>query len=308
VQPDDASTALVGQSVAMSSTSSVRAAAPAPASGFADALAAADAAALRAGVTVLELRTPAETGRAAEVLREIWRGAQPPVPANLLRTVQHTGGYVYGAYDSSGRLVGATLGLLAADQALHSHLTGVLPSGQRRGLGIALKLHQRAWALQHGLRTVTWTCDPLVRRNVAFNLHALGAQVVHYLPDHYGAMDDGVNKGDESDRFEFDWDLTGTHALAAVAGRRSAPDSAGLPSAVSSVQGRPVSTTVGDGPRLVALPDDIEALRLREPATGRAWRQAVREALVPALAEGLVVRGVSSEGALVLTAGPEKDA
>ena len=47
----------------------------------------------RAGVDVLELRTPAEAERGAELLREVWRGGESPVPANLLRTVQYTGGY-----------------------------------------------------------------------------------------------------------------------------------------------------------------------------------------------------------------------
>ena len=262
---------------------------------------AADRAAARAGVTVLELRTPAETQRAADLLQEVWRDSAPPVAGNLLRTVQHTGGYVHGAYDAEGRLVGASMGLLAAGSALHSHITGVLPAGQRRGLGLALKLHQRAWALQHGLGTITWTCDPLVRRNVAFNLHALGAAVVHYLPDHYGAMRDGVNAGDESDRLELAWDLAGPAAVACETGRR-APLVVDLPAAVTAVDGRPVSAPVGPGPRTVALPADVEALRATDPAAALAWRRAVREAVVPALAEGLVVAGLDPAGALVLDA------
>ena len=261
---------------------------------------AADAAAARAGVTVLELRTPAENDRAADLLQAVWRDSAPPVPANLLRTVQHTGGYVHGAYDDSGRLLGASMGLLAADSALHSHITGVLPGGQRRGLGLALKLHQRVWALQHGLRAVTWTCDPLVRRNVAFNLHALGASVRHYLPDHYGAMRDGVNAGDESDRLELCWDLAGPAAVAAETGRLPRLDVA-LPAAVADVDGRPVCTPVAAGPRTVALPSDVESLRVGDPGVALAWRRAVRDAVVPALAEGLVVAGLDPSGSLVLT-------
>lgn len=243
------------------------------------AAATAERACARAGVTVLELRTAAETERAAELLREVWRGPELPVPANILRTVQHTGGYVFGGYDDSGTLLAASMGLLASNRTLHSHITGVVPLGQRRGLGFALKQHQRWWALAHDLPVITWTCDPLVRRNVAFNLHALGAEVHAYLPDHYGNMTDGVNKGDESDRFELRWDLASPRATGAAEQR--------MPWV--------------SGSRTVPLPEDIETLRLKDPAAARAWRRRVRDALVPALAEGAVVAGLDVEGAVVLS-------
>jgi len=254
----------------------------------------------RAGVIVLEVRTAADSDRAAELLREVWRGPQDPVPANLLRTVQHTGGYVYGAYDEAGSLLAVSMGLLASE-GLHSHITGVAPSGQRHGLGYALKQHQRTWALERGMTTITWTCDPLVRRNVGFNLHALGATVVHYLPDHYGAMDDGVNKGDESDRFELHWDLLGPSALQAGEGRIPFLDPADRRVAVAAgPTGLPVIQPVDGADRLIQLPPDIEALRRGDGAAGLAWRRAVREALVPALSGGATVLGLTSAGELVL--------
>lgn len=254
----------------------------------------------RAGVTILELRSAEATERAAELFREVWRGSERPVPANILRTVQHTGGYVHGAYDETGALVAASMGLLAKD-GLHSHITGVLPSGQRRGLGFALKQHQRWWALEHGYAVITWTCDPLVRRNVAFNLHALGATVVGYLPDHYGAMLDGVNKGDETDRFEVRWDLGSALAAAAAEHRLPWVDATGVPLAVAADAGSlPVLTPVPGVPRQVQLPADIEALRQTDPAAGAAWRRAVRTSVVPALAEGAAISGLTSDGALVL--------
>ena len=233
-------------------------------------------------VSVRELTTAAATERAAALLLQVWGGSEPPVPAHLLRTVQHIGGYAFGAYDAGDDLVAVSMGLLSRE-GLHSHITGVLPSGQRHGLGFALKQHQRRWALERGITTITWTCDPLVRRNMAFNLHALGATVVAYLPDHYGAMTDGVNKGDESDRFELRWDLMSARAVAAAAGR--------LPWAA---------------PRgvLVPLPEDIEALRRADPAAARSYRRAVRDAVLPLLAKGAVIRGLTAAGELVLEEAP----
>ena len=232
------------------------------------------------GVQIHELDTAAETLRAAELLQEIWRSPEPPVPANLLRAVQHAGGYVFGAYDETGQLVGASMGLLAT-VGLHSHITGIAPRGQRRGLGLALKQHQRLWALDHGLPTITWTCDPLVRRNLAFNLHALGASVGGYLPDHYGAMTDGVNKGDASDRLEIAWHLHSETAVKAAEGR--------LP------------FLEGAGRTMVPLPEDIEALRQADAAAAQQWRLRVRDQLQPALADGARVAGMTADGALVLS-------
>jgi len=260
-----------------------------------EAAARSDGAARQAGVAIRELDTMAGATRAAELFCEVWQGGEVmPVPANMLRTVQHAGGYVFGAFDERGRLVGATMAFLAA-QGLHSHITGVLASTQRGGVGLALKLHQRTWALSHGITAITWTCDPLVRRNVAFNLHALGASVTDYLIDHYGQMPDGVNAGDESDRLELRWDLLGP------VDPPPRPEPGDRPRAVATDHARrPVLADVTGPARLVALPADIEILRQEDPAAAAAWRHAVREAIEPALAAGASVIGLTQDGDLVV--------
>lgn len=48
---------------------------------------------------------------------------------------------------------------------------------------------------------------PLVRRNAYFNLVKLGARATDYLPDCYGPMHDGLNRGEASDRLFVEWDL-----------------------------------------------------------------------------------------------------
>jgi hypothetical protein len=69
------------------------------------------------------------------------------------------------------------------ESALHSHVTGVVDSMRHAGVGRAIKLHQRDWAAERGLDWITWTFDPLVRRNAWFNIAILGADVHSYLPD-----------------------------------------------------------------------------------------------------------------------------
>lgn len=204
---------------------------------------------------------------ASDVLSEVWGGDRTGMPANVLRALAHAGNYAFGVYDG-GRMVGASVAFFGppAARTLHSHITGLLPEYQGGGRGRALKLHQRAWALERGVDRITWTFDPLVARNAHFNLRVLGARVAEYLVDHYGPMDDGVNRGDESDRILVSWDLRARAA---------------------SEPGEVVAS--------VAVPHDIEAVRRTSAAEAAAWRHRVRDEMLARLAEGLVVGGFDDE-------------
>ena len=160
------------------------------------------------GLSIRELDTVADVFAASAVLSEVWGGDRTGMPPNLLRALAHSGNYAVGLFEDD-RLVGASVAFFAepAARSMHSHITGVLPSAQGRGFGRMLKQHQREWGLRRGIGHVTWTFDPLVARNAHFNLAVLGARVTEYLVDHYGAMDDGVNRGDESDRLMVSWAL-----------------------------------------------------------------------------------------------------
>jgi predicted GNAT superfamily acetyltransferase len=264
-----------------------------------DAVARATRAAARAAeaadVRLLPLDTLAGVREAADLFCRVWRAdfANPPLSAEVMRAVEHAGGYVVGAYTGS-ELIGASSGFLGLDGSrpvLHSHISGV--SVQSRGIGLALKLHQRAWALERGVATITWTFDPLVRRNAWFNLAKLGAVGVEYLVDFYGPMTDGVNAGESSDRLFTRWDLL-REPLAAVTD--------GAVVALAERDGRPAAGhSRADGHRLlVQLPADVETLRGTDPDAARAWRLAVREALVPAFADGYCADGITRDGRLVL--------
>lgn len=267
-------------------------------SAVAAACADADRATSRAGVRVLPLDTLAGVQDAADVLARVWRTSPttPPLSADVMRAVEHAGGYVVGAY-ADDVMVGVSsgfLGLGADDRpVLHSHISGVVDQG--RGVGIALKLHQRAWALSRGITTITWTFDPVVRRNAWFNLVKLGATGVEYLPDFYGPMSDGVNGGESSDRLFTRWDLT-----SAPAGPLPADGATLL---LDDVDGAPVATAQApaDSARLLLrLPADIEGLRGSDPSTATAWRLAVRSALIPAFADGFTVVGMTPDARLLL--------
>jgi predicted GNAT superfamily acetyltransferase len=253
-----------------------------------------------------------------------WPGQPPSTPA-LLKAIEHAGGYVAGAYltadgdaGAAGEMVGAAVGFLAAHPgpALHSHLAAVVPAARGLGVGFALKTHQRSWAADHGLTAVTWTFDPLVRRNAWFNLTKLRAGVEEYLVDFYGPMDDGINVGDASDRLLAVWPVpapatTGAdHATRGDhANRIEHHDLAGLHddrdvAALEDVEGRPIVCQVPDDAPLVAVatPPDVETLRRTDPDLAHAWRMAVRHQLAPRLAAGRVV-GFTRAGSYLVARG-----
>jgi predicted GNAT superfamily acetyltransferase len=273
---------------------------------------AAAGAAAAAEVEVRELTAMDELRAAQRLVNVIWRTPveQPLVVAELLKAIAYEGGYVAGAWRNK-ELVGVSIGFLAGgrnDLHLHSHITGVDPGVQSKDIGRALKLDQRAWALERDLATVTWTFDPLLRRNAWFNLVSLGAEVVSFHPDFYGAMSDAVNAGDHSDRAMVRWDLDSDVARAAAAGeRRCSPHGKTLLERDYQIalepdpRERPVVRDV-DGPhRLYGVPDDAEALRATDPDAHRAWRVALRDSFGTALASGLRATSMTADRWYVVT-------
>jgi predicted GNAT superfamily acetyltransferase len=288
-----------------------------------EATSAAVAAAAAADVVIHELHRPQELKAAQRLFEEIWRPAEgdpPPMTAELLRALAHAGSYVAGAFaagvrgtppgspgGSGARLVGASAGFFTAPAdpgrqlgppagphpgprlGLHSHITGVAPGGQHRGVGFALKVHQRAWALARGITVVAWTFDPLVARNAWFNLAKLGARPTAYLEDFYGPMTDAINAGVASDRLLVAWRLDDPAVAVACAGRPRQPPPVEAEAALTAGPGLEPVVHRPDTPAVtVALPPELEAL---DPRRRRAWRQAVREALGGRLAAGSAVTG-----------------
>ncbi len=257
---------------------------------------AAVAAATAADVVIRELHRMDQLKAAQRLFEQVWRPAEgqpPPVTGELLRALAHAGSYVVGAYEGT-RMVGASAGFFTAppDPALHSHITGVAPDGQHRGIGFALKVHQRAWTLARGVPAIVWTFDPLVARNAWFNLAKLGALATGYLEDFYGPMTDAINAGMPSDRLLLTWKLDDPAVAAACAGRPRQPAQKSEPAAEPALTAgpdlEPVGHHTGAPVVTVGVPPDMEALR---PERRRAWRAAVREALGGRLAAEAAVTG-----------------
>ncbi len=255
-------------------------------------------------VSIALVESEPEARQAVRVLSRIWprSGGQEPLPSELAWVFAHTGNYV--ALVRHGQeVIGAAIGFLGRDAAgthLHSHIAGVLPSAQGSSIGYALKQHQRSWALANGIDRITWTFDPLIARNAYFNVVKLGAEITGYYVNFYGAMDDGINKGDETDRCLVTWRLASPPAEAAARSEFAPADTeafrlAGAADVLTRGPDGPVVTPAATDVRLQQLPPDIVRLRRDDPVLARSWRLALREVLVAAFADGLEVVGVSRD-------------
>ena len=223
---------------------------------------------------------------ASELLASVWRVPvlESPGPVNILRALADTGGYVAGAWDEQ-TLVGAAFGLLYGEDGrleLRSQVTGTTRPGM--GIGSALKWHQREWAAQRGLAAITWTFDPFVHRNAAFNLSHLGARLVRFVDNFYGPLHDGVNGDEETDRVVVRWDVrAGAPVSSRPSGVADAVPHDDLVAAVRiGVDGDPIVRPVRGGPVSVEVPASFTSAEQR-----RRWRVAVRDGISSALDAGL---------------------
>ncbi len=226
------------------------------------------------GLEIRTLETPEDMASIATMFQQVWGSVEPIVGVELLRALAYSGGYVAGAFVAD-HLIGASLGFLGrhdGQEALHSHITGILPGVQHSGVGRAVKDHQREWAAERNIPWITWTFDPLVRRNAWFNLEVLKAHVADYLVNFYGQMNDSINTDEESDRLVIAWST----------------DAASEPQ-------RPVPAGPGRVVR-VATPDDIVVLRRTDPAAAAEWRLRVRRELGDRMAAGAVVTEFTRDG------------
>lgn len=226
---------------------------------------------------ISQVESISEMEAVSEFFCKVWAGGPEVVPFDLGLAVLHVGAYCSAAYDGD-EMVAASFGfrgVFNGENILHSHVTGSF----QPGAGHALKLHQFQWAKALGLAAITWSFDPLVRRNCVFNFEKLGAIATEYLPNFYGTMTDEINAGDDSDRLFAYWSLVSQT-------QRFVPSSDAI---------------------AIEIPEDIEALRKVDLESARVWRKQVRDQLQPLLDSGWAVIGMKDRTHLLVDQITKKD-
>lgn len=248
------------------------------------------------------LETNQECTSAAALLARIW-GTSPesaPLSSDLIRSLVHAGGCAVAALRGDD-VVGVAVAISGPPKSssVYSLIAAVDRAQAALGIGRALKEAQRTWALERGARTMTWTFDPLIRRNAHFNLVRLGADVVEFCPSFYPVMHDAINRNDLSDRLTVRWDLTGARAESCDhldAPVVLEPTASGAP--------RRLDAPADASALLAGIPADIEHLRVHDRWLAARWRLELREVLSTALSAGYRVAGLRASGHYVLRRPP----
>jgi predicted GNAT superfamily acetyltransferase len=232
-------------------------------------------------IVIRELVTIPDQNKGLDLFDAIWPipGGGREIPENLMQAFVHNGSYFVGAF-SGDEILGATFGFIGINGGthLHSHMSAVVPNNRDLGIGALMKKHQFNWALERKIPFISWTFDPLVKRNARFNISKLGVELSDYFQDFYGPMTDLVNAGDASDRLMVKW-------LVSSNGPQSSNDFLEIPKGAINI----------------AIPLDIVALRAKSAQEAMVERLRVREEFLTAFDSGYKVIGFSNAHGYILS-------
>jgi predicted GNAT superfamily acetyltransferase len=265
----------------------------------------------------LRILDSAEDMKAVEELqRQIWPGTETEiVPLHLLVTMAQNGGLVIGAFDmavadhenrpgipgerAGTQMIGFVYGFPGLYQTPDgprpkhcSHQLGVLPAYREQGVGFALKRAQWQLVRHQNIDLITWTYDPLLSRNAHLNITRLGAVCSTYKRNLYGELEDALNQGLLTDRFQMEWWVNSMRVNRRLSKRARRPldlahylsadkkilnptkvDSRDLPRPSSTDALIGIQGTQGiDAIVLVEIPADFMTLKNADPSLALEWR------------------------------------
>ena len=263
-------------------------------------------------ITYRLLREGDELQQALDLQRLVW-GENPEglVPLHMLYSLVKNGSPVIGAFDG-GLLVGFSLAFLgldvqesprpaASNLKLASKRLAVHPDYRSSGIGYRLKLEQKQFAHQQGIRLITWTFDPLISRNAYFHIRKLGGIVRQFHPDFYGQAPGQTDSIGTSDRMICEWWVTSNRVEERLHGNRRdlmleqylSSNAPIINPAIEGANGLLMpcerEVTLGDHSLLlVEIPPDT-AQFFDDPSLAKSWRNHTRAAFDLTFGAGYIV-------------------
>jgi predicted GNAT superfamily acetyltransferase len=235
------------------------------------------------GLEVRPLAGHSEYYATLEVQQCVWGFSDGDcVPPRLMIVAVEIGGLALGAF-SHEKMVGFSVAFPGLSQPSgagqskkywHSHMTGVLPEWQNRGIGHSIKLRQREEALRADIDHIEWTFDPLEIRNAHFNIERLGVVARRFLPNQYGITSSRLHGGLPTDRLVAEWH---------VASER-------VRSILQKESRKHVEIT-----RTIEVPECIADLRINDTLAAKEIQTQARQQIQEAFSQGLAMVGYRIE-------------
>lgn len=259
---------------------------------------------------------PEEALLTEEIQMRAW-GTTKVTPHHVLIAAGHMGGSVFAAYIGN-KMVGFVFGFLGMhddELVLYSHQLAVLPEYQDRNIGYMLKMEQAKHAKMLGVNKVMWTFDPLQSKNAYFNINKLGTVARIYLENHYGLMDDELNRGLPSDRFMVEWFVNSRWVKYGASSKYKYMEEYPLSSEVRYAlkaelkEDIPVPRDVMEDGEIVAIeiPSDINYIKRKDIKIAHEWRNKLRALFREYIGRGywvyryLLYKEFGWKGAYILT-------
>jgi predicted GNAT superfamily acetyltransferase len=225
------------------------------------------------GISIHLLHDTAELRACEDLQRRIWGYSETDIaPESIFKVAEHSGGQVLGA-THQGKLAGFALSFAARREGceyLHSHMVGVVPEYQDRGVGRLLKFAQRDHAIAQGIGLIEWTFDPLQLKNAHFNLARLGAICRRYLPNCYGRTSSPLHAGLPTDRLVAEWWVQSKRVEDRLQGKKRA---------------------AGTQQTRISLPAEIREICSHDPQRAEVIQSQLREQFEDGFARGQVAVG-----------------
>lgn len=273
----------------------------------------------KSGIVVRDLDSVADLQLAIEIEREVWETTDADVtPLTLAVATRAAGAMWLGAFNGP-ELAGFAFALPSIDYGhlkFHSHMLGIRPAHRNMGIGSALKSAQRQRALALGVKTMTWTFDPLRAANAHINFSKLGVTSNDYRVDFYGPRTSSPLHGNGTDRLWLTWAMDERRVEERLRGKDSR---AMVLDALAHLEplvrfngkGRPAEAdlvaALARQRIAIEIPADIGIIEQSDAVLAREWRTATRRAFTQAIKAGFVVaefcrsiRGQQGPGAYLL--------
>lgn len=235
-------------------------------------------------IEIRELNSYHEMKFVQNLEKDVWN--MEPIPLHQIITASQNGGLLLGAFVNE-EMIGFCYsfpGFLEGQNYLCSHMLGIHPSHQGKGVGVRLKQVQKELAYEKGYNLITWTYDPLETRNAYLNLSKLRAFCSIYMENCYGEMEDNLNRGLPSDRFKVEWWINSSH----ISKRQEdymkqaqhifqwIQSKNHLPKLINIEQGLHCIATM-DQPILVPVPSSFQQVKNKDYELAIDWRFKTRE-------------------------------